>query len=339
MIGNSNALKVSVVLPVKDEERTIENVLRALLSSEYENIEILVVDGMSKDKTPNIVEKFCKLYAGKVKLLKNEKGHTPAGLNIGIMNASGKYIMIASGHASYSRNYIRDCVDAIESGLCDVAGGVMEVVPRSDSLKARAIAYVLKHPFGVGGAKYRIGANKKTYVDTVAYGVYKEEIFKSVGLFDENLVRNQDIEFNIRLKRHGYKTMLVPEARAYYFSRDTYKGLWWNNFANGFWVLHSHKFVKYAYRLRHLIPFFFVLYLLSLPMYFFLQLNVLKSLLFSPLILYFFFDIYFSIKCALENRNTKIFFYAFWAFFVLHLSYGFGSLFGLLSLIKRAHSE
>lgn len=327
--------KVSIIIPVRNEERTISVCIDSLLNNTYKNIEIIVVDSMSSDRTVEVIKGYIDKYGEKIKILQNPSVFTPAGLNLGISNSTGDYIMIASGHARYSKNYVNECVNAIENGECDVAGGVMEVIPRSDSPKAIAISEVLKHPFGVGGAKYRTGAQEKIYVDTVAYGIYKREIFEKIGLFKEELIRNQDIEFNLRLKRAGYRTMLIPTARSYYYARDSYKKLWENNFSNGFWVTYSAKFVKRAFRLRHLIPLLFVLYLFFFAIISFFQLNHLTTLASIPIFLYVILNIYYSLSISLKSRNFSLLPYLTIAFLVLHISYGIGSIVGILRLVLK----
>ncbi len=328
--------KVSIIIPVHNEEKTISKTLESLLNNDYKNIEIIVVDGMSTDSTRKVVEEYASKYSTNIKILQNPKKYTPAGLNIGIRNASGKYVMIASGHATYSENYISACVEAIESNLCDVAGGLMETLPRAHNPKAIAISEVLKHPFGIGGAKYRTGVENNEYVDTVAYGIYKKEIFENIGLFDERLIRNQDIEFNLRLKRAGYRIMLVPQARSYYFARDTFKKLWENNYSNGFWVTYSSKYVKRAFRPRHLIPMFFVIYLFTL-----LILSLIPSiptfvkLTYSvPFFFYTALITLFSASIGIKHNSDEIFVNSLVAFVTLHISYGLGSIYGIFE--KRA---
>ncbi|MEN3042520.1 MAG: glycosyltransferase family 2 protein [Fervidobacterium sp.] len=329
-------MKVSVVIPVRNEEDTIGKCIESLLNNTYENFEIVVVDGMSVDKTVDVVQGYIEKYGDKIKIVENPRIYTPSGLNIGILKSTGDYVMIASGHARYSENYISECVDSIQNGECDVAGGVMEVTPRYNSSKAVAISEVLKNPFGIGMAKYRIGAPTKIYVDTVAYGIYKREIFENVGLFNEKLIRNQDIEFNLRLKKAGYKIMLIPQARSYYFARDNYGKLWKNNFLNGFWVTYSSKFVKKAYKMRHLIPLFFVIYLFFTISLLFISLpSILSVLILSPLALYFFFTIYSSIKISLKHHKFLLFPYALLAFLVLHISYGIGSFLGIFKIYSN----
>jgi len=331
MSDKNSRNKVSIVLPVHNEEKTISKTLESLLNNDYKDIEIIVVDGMSTDSTMKIVEEYVSKYSTNIKIFQNPKEYTPSGLNIGIQNASGKYIMIASGHATYSENYISACIEAIESNLCDVAGGLMETLPRANTPKAIAISEVLKHPFGIGGAKYRTGVETNKYVDTVAYGIYKKEIFENIGLFDERLIRNQDIEFNLRLKRAGYRIMLISQAKSYYLARDTFKKLWENNYSNGFWVTYSSKYVKRAYKLRHLIPLFFVVYLLTLLITWFIPIipTFLKLLCVIPFLLYLTLVTTFSLKIAHKHRNFKLFFYSLITFLTLHTSYGIGSIFGL----------
>lgn len=324
--------KVSIIIPVYNEEKTISKTLESLLNNDYNDLEIIIVDGMSNDRTKEVIEEYISRYPTKIKIHENPKKYTPSGLNIGIQNASGKYIMIASGHATYSENYISACVEALESNLCDVAGGLMETLTRNNTPKAIAISEVLKHPFGIGGAKYRTGTEGNEYVDTVAYGIYKKEIFDKVGLFDERLIRNQDIEFNLRLKRAGYRVMLIPQAKAYYYARDTFKKLWQNNYSNGFWVTHSAKYVKRAYRLRHLIPLFFVTYLFTLLIFLLIPSipNILRLIYSTPFFFYIALCVLSSAQIGIKYNNDKIFMNALIAFLVLHISYGIGSISGLI---------
>jgi len=329
---------VSVIIPTRNKETTIQRTITDLLDGEYKNIELIIVDGMSNDSTIEKVSELIERHGthARIKLMKNEKKYTTAGLNLGISSAAGKYIMIASAHATYSKNYISECVDALENGECDVAGGVLEVLPRSQKLTALAIAEVLKHPFGIGGARYRVGVEEKTYVDTVAYGIYRREIFDKIGMFDERLVRNQDIEFNLRLQRSGYRIMCIPQAVAYYYARDSYSKLWANNFSNGFWVTYSRKFVKGAYSLRHLIPLFFVIYLISLALFLCLPISIaFKTIWLFPAVLYASLDVIFSMNIAGEKKMMRLAPGIFLAFFILHISYGIGSLYGVLKALFK----
>ncbi|MBO8161895.1 MAG: glycosyltransferase family 2 protein [Thermosipho sp. (in: Bacteria)] len=321
---------VSIIIPARNEEKFIDKCLKSLVSNSYENKEIIVVDGMSKDRTREIVKKY------EVRLIDNPERYTSYALNLGIKNAKGQIVMIAGAHTTYSENYISSCVDKIVNDKCEISGGQVITFSGSNTSKAKAIASVISHPFGVGNSKYRINFNKEAYVDTVAYGLYKKELFEKVGLFNEKLIRNQDIEMNLRLKKSGARIMLVPEAKAFYYARDKIISLMKNNFGNGFWVIMGRKYAKYAFSIRHLVPFVFVIFLISMLFLF----NLLKWIYLPVLSVYFLLDLFSSIQIGIKNKSFKIFFWGLIIFPILHVSYGLGSLWGLLSFVlKKANKE
>ncbi len=321
--------KVSVVIPVRNEERFIGKVLDSILNNDYpkERMEILVVDGMSEDGTREIVREYSKRYPF-IRLIDNPKRYTPHALNIGMENMSGEVMMIAGAHTTYSENYISECVEALQMGY-DVAGGVMITLPRSNTPKAVAIARVLSHPFGTG-AKYRTRSVRRIEeVDTVAYALYRKEVFEKVGKFNENLIRNQDIEMNLRIKRKGGRIALVPKARSYYYARDTFKSLWKNNFENGYWVMRSLRYAEMPFSTRHIVPLMFVLFLIlgTILSAFF----TFARFVFPPIaLLYLFIITLSSMKIALEEKSPSVFLHSLLAFLILHTSYGIGSMVGLL---------
>ncbi|ACJ75339.1 succinoglycan biosynthesis protein ExoA [Thermosipho africanus TCF52B] len=319
--------KVSIIIPARNEEKHIEKCLDSIIENDYPNKEIIVVDGKSEDKTREIIEKF-----ENVKIVDNEDKITPVALNLGIQEATGKYVMIAGAHTTYSKNYISSCVKRLEEDKCDVAGGYVVTLPGSNTLTSKAISKVLSHPFGVGGAKYRTKNVKEEYVDTVAYGIYKKEAFEKVGLFAPELKRNQDIEMNLRLKRAGMRILLVPEAKAYYFARSTYKGLFKNNFLNGLWVVLSTHYSRRGFSIRHVVPLLFVLFLIFGSIFSMFSTKI-KFTFFLILSLYLILSIFFSLKIALKEKNIKLFFPTLISFWILHISYGLGSFYGLFYIL------
>ncbi|SHF00178.1 Glycosyltransferase, catalytic subunit of cellulose synthase and poly-beta-1,6-N-acetylglucosamine synthase [Marinitoga hydrogenitolerans DSM 16785] len=319
--------KVSIIIPTLNEEKHIEKCIKSLLDNNYENKEIIVVDGMSEDKTREILKKY-----DNIKIIDNELKITPVALNIGIKEASGDYIMIAGAHTTYSKNYISACIKRLEENKCDIAGGLVITNPGNNTSTAKAISTVLSHPFGIGGAKYRLNNSKEEYVDTVAYGIYKKEIFEKVGMFVPQLKRNQDIEMNLRLKNAGMRIMLIPEAKAYYYARDNFKDLFKNNFQNGLWVILSTHYSKKAFSLRHIVPLLFVLFLLfgSIASIFS---PIARIPFFIILSIYLILSIYFSFKIAIKNKKVKLFFPTLLSFWLLHISYGLGSFYGLFLIL------
>ena len=322
--------KVSIIIPARNEEKFIERCVKSFLDCDYpgELIEIIVVDGMSEDGTRDIVKEI-SIRDNRVLLIDNEKKITPIAMNLGVKASTGEYIFFSGAHSEMPSDYISKCVrHAIESDA-DNVGGVMKTVPRVKSAVGIAISKVLSSPLGVGGAKFRTGVSKPTEVDTVPFGCYKREVFDRIGYFNEKLVRNQDIEFNLRLKRAGGKIILFPDIELTYYSRSTYKELWRNNFGNGYWVIAGSRFSNMPFSLRHIVPFLFVSFLLVLGL-----ISIWVPFVRIPYLvvitLYISLLLKASLGISLRLGKSALLLPAFIGFIVLHIAYGLGSLKGLL---------
>ncbi len=327
---------VSIIIPCRNEKHFIAKCLDSILSQDYpkDNLEVLVVDGDSKDETKKIIEEYVKKYSF-VKLLSNLNKYTPFGLNIGIRAARGEIIVRMDAHAGYEKDYVSKCVKQLmESGADDV-GGVMKTLPAENTLSGRAIAFCLSSFFGAAGAYFRTGSDKPRWVDTVFGGCYKKEVFSpppdGVGLYNEKLIRSQDIEFNRRLRKANGKILLVPEIVSYYYPQATLSGFIKHNFVDGFWTIYPLKFNIRIFSLRHLLPLFFAVGLL---LFFFLG----NFSLWFKILFVFCFDIYFllnllfSFKIAVR-QDIKLFPFLILAFFFRHFFYGLGSIYGLIRIL------
>ena len=214
---------VSIVMPCLNEERFIENCLASILATDYpaDRFEVLVVDGMSDDRTRDLVGSIASREP-RVRLVDNPARTTPLALNIGIDQAKGDVVMRMDAHAEYPVHYIRRLVEwQLQTGA-DNVGGTWETKPGADTPIARAIALALAHPLGVGNAWYRLGVAEPKFVDTVPFGCYRRDVFERIGRFDPELSRNQDDEFNLRLIRRGGRILLVPDVSSRYHARDSY---------------------------------------------------------------------------------------------------------------------
>jgi len=331
--------KVSIIIPCRNEEKFIKSVLTSVLSQSYpkDKMEVLIVDGLSEDRTPIIVKEFSrKVNLPRIKLLINKSKHVPYAMNLGIRNSTGEIILRMDAHSEYPRDYVEKLVWWLKKLKADNVGGVVVTVPRLETIKARAIASALSSTFGVGNSVFRVAKNLKTpiEVDTVPFGCYPRKIFEKVGLYNEKLIRNQDIELNKRIKKAGGKIYLVPDVKIKYYCRDNWSKLWKNNFENGKWVILTAYYTKDFSSLspRHFIPFFFITYLLTLPFFSF-KLKLFYSVV--PLLLYIFLNFIFSLLIAWKNKKWKLFPYLIVSFIVLHISYGLGSLFGIGKVVKE----
>ena len=196
---------ISIIVPCRNEERYIKETIRRIVTQEGAgrlfNFELLILDGKSTDNTVKLVEDEVKKN-NKVALIINDKKTTPAAFNLGIQNASGKYICILGAHAEISKNYLINCLNTIKKIDSDNVGGTWKA--KGQGYLGKAIALSFQSSFAVGGARsHKI--NYEGYVDSVWGGFYKREVFDKIGLFDEELVRNQDDELNLRLIRAGGK--------------------------------------------------------------------------------------------------------------------------------------
>jgi glycosyltransferase involved in cell wall biosynthesis len=213
---------VSVIIPCRNEADWIEKCLMSIDANDFpkERLEVLVVDGMSDDGTRPIVETFALSHPW-ARLLDNSRKITPAALNVGIAAAKGDIVMRVDAHYEYPPHYISRLVRHLRQSGADNVGGIVEMGPANDTVIARAIAVAVCHPFGVGNAYYRIGVSEPRWVDTVPFGCYRRDVFDRIGLFDEELVRNQDIEFNLRLRRAGGSILLAPDVVLHGHARDS----------------------------------------------------------------------------------------------------------------------
>ena len=307
---------VSAVVPCRNEEKFISDCLDSIIANDYskDKLEILVVDGMSKDKTREIIKGYNQKYPF-LKILDNLKVITPAAMNIGIKNSRGEIIIKMDAHSVYEKDYISKCVEHLKESGADNVGGVLKAVPSKNNLVAKAIAISLSHFFGAGSSYFRIGVNEPREVDTVAFGCYWKKIFDKIGLFDERMAKIEDLELNFRLRKAGGKIILFPDIKAFYYSSsDNLKDFFKHNFTDGIWATYPLKF-GFKVSLRHLIPLIFVLTLL------------LSIWPYIP------FSLFFSVQIAFREKDFRLFFVMPLVFAARHIGYGLGSVWGLIKII------
>jgi len=222
---------VSVLVPVRNEERYIERCLYSIAGQDYprELMEVLVIDGRSDDRTREIVTRFTHESTLDLRLLDNPRRKPAAAMNIGIDAARGGVILRLDGHAALAPDYVRRCVAALDEQGADCAGGALE--SEGDTYTGKAIALAMSSWFGVGGAAFRVGGAGP--VDTVAFGAYRRDVFERTGRFAEDIDRGEDDEFNYRLRDAGGLIVLVPEARVRYTVRGDLRSLWRQYFGYG----------------------------------------------------------------------------------------------------------
>jgi glycosyltransferase involved in cell wall biosynthesis len=261
----------SIVVPCRNEAAHIAPCVESLLGGGYprDRLEILVVDGMSDDGTRDVLAALAARHP-EVRVLENRRRVTPVALNMGVQQASGGAVLICGAHTRYPAGYVATLVRWLERSGADAVGGVCETTPADGRPMARAIAAAMSHPFGVGNAHFRTGVSEPRWVDTVAFGCYRRDVFARVGPFDEELVRNQDDEYNARLLRRGGRLLLVPDVTSRYAARGSLRALWRMYWQYGRYKPLVIRKVGQVVTVRQLVPAAFVaalgLGVLALPL-------------------------------------------------------------------------
>lgn len=329
---------VSIIIPCRNEVNFIASCLDSIIANDYpkEFIEVLVIDGMSEDGTREIINSYTVRFPF-IKIIDNAKKITPVAFNLGIKQAKGNVIVIMSAHATYDDKYLLFCIKYLDEYNADNVGGLMITKPRNNTIIDNVIVQVLAHPFGVGNAIFRTGAQNIRWVDTVFGGCYRREVFDKIGIFNEKLERSQDMEFNRRLQMAGGKILFVPEIISYYYPRSGLFTFCKNNFSNGYWVTYPFKFTSIIpVSLRHLIPLLFVSTIIILSGLSYFAEWAIWMLIFV-IGLYFLASAISSSCFAIKGKKAWYLILMPVMFFVLHFSYGLGSLWGVIKLVTSKH--
>lgn len=329
--------KVAVIIPTLNEERFIEQCLASVMeqSFPFENMDVMVVDGGSKDRTREIVEKICEQYSN-VRLLDNPGRIQSIAFNIGVKASSAPYVVRLDAHVTYNVGYIENCLkifsaDAERLGcrpeLVGNVGGVWSILPQHSTLIAETSAILNQVKFGIGGAAFRIGA-KAGFVDTVPFGCFPRRVIEEIGGMREDLARGEDNEYNSRIHKAGYKVYLNPEVVCTYFSRDTIAANVKQMFANGVSIGRLLHIDRSSVGLRHLVPLAFVLSIIG---------SIVLGCIYWPLFLLLasIFVLYSIVATLATISACRKFGWKYWAslpmmFFFVHMAYGWGTIVGIV---------
>lgn len=322
---------ISIICPTFNEEKYITSCINSMICQDFDkkDIELLFVDGRSSDRTRKIIEEYTNSYSW-IKIIDNPERTVPFAMNYGIKAAQGDVIVRIDAHAEFPSNYIRVLVNQLKVLSADNVGALCETLPANDSIEAKAIATAMSSRFGVGNSYFRVGATRVMEVDTVPFGCFPRNVFERVGLYDEELIRNQDDELNARIIKNGGKIFLIPELVVKYYSRDTISKTRKMFYQYGLYKPLVNKKLGKPASIRQFFPLLFVLGLI-----FGFFLSFVHSLFFClyivVLLLYFSGSIYFGYKDA---KDKKEIFYLPYFFLNIHLSYGWGYLVGIYKILR-----
>jgi len=323
-------MKISVVIPCRNESKHIEECIDAIYSSDgLQEVElnVFVVDGMSDDGTREILQRQMTKY-NSLHCIDNKAQTTPNAFNLGINEVNFDYLLIVGARHILSPNYLGLCLKTlVDNSDIWCVGGQLKYEFTTE--KSWIISKAMSTSFGMGIGNFRT-LNKSGFTDTVTSPMYPKHVFEQIGLFDEKLMRNQDDDFNYRLTKAGGKIWFSSEISLKYYVRSTFKQASRQFFQYGYWKVFVNRKHKRITSMRQLIPPFFVLFLLLIPLFIYVS---IYSCIISLSLLGFYagLNLLFSIIHGELNPGRIIGMVS--TYFIIHLSYGFGYLRGILDFI------
>jgi succinoglycan biosynthesis protein ExoA len=327
---------VSIIMPVYNERDFLEKSLRSVLAQDYPShrFEILIADGMSNDGTREIIHAFSEEHPN-FKLVDNPGKIVPTGMNAALQHANGEVIIRVDGHCMIAKDYVYKCVQYLQTGDIDGVGGPMQTI--GETPVAEVIAVAMSSIFGVGGSAFRTTTGKSMLVDSIPFPAYTKAIIQKAGLYDEELVRNQDDEYNYRLRSMGARLLLAADVQSKYYSRGSLQKLWKQYYQYGYWkvrVLQKHPLQM---RPRQFVPFLLVaaiIFAFLLALFSIISFPAFRI----PIIVIIFLYVLTNITASLWTASKKGWQYLPLlpiAIAIIHFSYGLGSLVGLIKFRKR----
>lgn len=339
---------ISVIVPTRNEEASIAKCLASILAQDIKgaHIEIIVVDGLSTDGTIDEIRRICDAFhQGNIRVaseknparavfslsvIHNEKKTVPTSLNLALSHARGAIIFRLDGHSTMQPEYIDTCVRKLrEHPQVSAVGGLS--VASGVGWLGSAYAQVLRSAFGVGGGTFRT-TKLETETDTVAFAGYRRQVFQRCGPFLETLHRNQDIEFNSRVRKWCGPLLLTQETHTKYLAPDSLTRIIAQNFRNGCWNLKEIHLLSNALSLRHFVPLAVLaigLMLACLSFWHWLPLTILLALT----VLYLGLGMWVAFSAPGLGIATRSLVPP--AMALTHFSYGVGSFAGLILFVAQ----
>ena len=321
---------ISFAVVAYNEEETLPGLLADLKNQDYphEKIEVLLIDSMSKDNTLKIMEDFAREGNDflRVLVLKNEKKNIPSGNNVALKHYTGDAIIRIDAHATMPKEFLRKNAEVLMSGEFASGGKRPNIINKSTPWKETLLS-AEQSMFGSSIASYR-RSDKKMYTSSLFCGMYRREVFEKVGLYNELLARTEDNDINYRIREAGFKLCYSPDIIYYQHTRSTLSKMLRQKYLNGYWIGLTMGVNPKCFSLFHFVPFLFVMGILFTSLLAFLGLPLLSLLMWGA---YLLFTVLMTVlefvkKPVLTNLLLPV------LFFLLHVSYGTGTIIGLLKM-------
>ena len=326
---------ISLVIPCRNEYKFIDKCLKQCLNQKYlvEGIEIIVADGQSSDGTLEILEKYAKQYP-QIKVIDNPEKITPTALNRAIKVATGNIIIRIDVHTEYADNYVYQCIIALNSSKADNVGGPW--LAAGNTYFQKAIAMAFQSPFSSGGALSH-NDSFEGYVDSVYLGCWKKLTLQEIGLFDEELVRNQDDELNYRIIQKGGKIWQTPHIKSTYYPRSSIIALFKQYRQYGYWKIKVIQKHKIPASISQIVPGLFIAILFLFGFMGFFS-GFAKTTFAYLLYSYSCVLIIASILTVIKEMKLKYLPVLPMIYAAFHFGYGFGFLQGIIDMMLLSKS-
>lgn len=330
MRKNSN-LSVSVCVVAYNEEKALPGLLEDIAAQDYphDKIEVVLIDSCSTDKTKDIMLTFQKSHTDfwNVQVLDNRKKKQASGWNVALKNFKGDLISRIDAHSSIPSNFVAENVKLQNEGEY-VTGGPRPCIVDESTFWKETLLLAEESMFGSSIAKYR-RKGEKVYVNSLFHGTYRREVFERCGGFDEALGRTEDNEVHYRIRKNGYKICFSPDIISYQHTRNSLTKMLKQKYGNGYWVALTLRACPKCLSIFHFVPLTFVFAIIGTGIIGAMGYPFLMVLMWNT---YWFLAIFMSILAVKGKEKCMEQMLLPFLFFLLHMSYGIGSVVGLLKL-------
>lgn len=328
-------IKVSFVVIALNAASTLDDLFLCLFKQTYPHnlIEVILVDSNSTDTTKDKMISFRNANHSfqDVIILDNPQKTLPCGWNVALRVLTGNAVLRVDAHTTFPEDFIYNNVKNLEIGE-DICGGKVVSVPADNNKWSVTLNEAENSMFGGSIAKFR-HSDSKQYVNTIAFAIYRKKVFDNVGFFNESLTRTEDNEMHFRMKKAGYKFYYDPSIISFRKTRATWRRLLKQKFLNGYWIGRTLGIEPRCFSFYHFVPLAFVVAILITSFLTFFGFYWAAALLW---LCYGLANIFISVTTAVVCKERNFFFVLLpFLFLSLHVIYGFGTIVGIIGMIRR----